>query len=363
MRHYSGAVGIYSHISDILRLFCRFDSVRRNAIAVMSGNLSTPGENLKPLTLPEELRQWWSVHPSKVLFLSLLILWCLLFHFLGNSTYTYVDTRSLFLWLKYIVTISPDDDYCVLIPIVVVGLLIWKRDELRQIPKMIWWPGFAIVALGLVIHIAGFMVQQARVSMVGFIVGLYGLTGLVWGKAWLRATFFPMFLLGFCIPLGTLAEVITLPLRKLVTFISVGIGHGLLGIDVQQNGSQILDLQGRPLYDVAPACSGIRSLISLLALTTIYGFMTLNSIWKRMIIILTAFPLAVVGNVMRISSVIVVGELFGQKAGMLIEQKLGFLTFAVAIAGMLFMGRLLRNKNVEDGPTEASAQRWKESVA
>ncbi len=352
-----------NRVLEILRLFRRFDSVRRNASALMSEDLSPKGVSPKPSAMLDELRRWWLAHPSKGLFLSLFILWCLLFHFLGNSTYTYVDTRSLFLWLKYIVTISPDDDYCMFIPLVVLALLIWKRDELMKVPKRIWWPGFALVALGLVIHIAGFLVQQARVSMVGFIVGLYGLTGLIWGKAWLRATFFPMFLLGFCIPLGTLAEVITLPLRKLVTFISVGIGHDLLGIEVQPNGSQILDLQGHPLYDVAPACSGIRSLISLLALTTIYGFMTLNSIWKRILIILTAFPLAVIGNVMRISSVIVIGELFGAKAGVLIEQKLGFLTFAVAIAGMLFIGRLLRVKQVKNAPAEAPAHRWKERVA
>ena len=313
------------------------------------------------LTVLDELRAFWRSQPAKTLFVSLLVPWCLLFHFLGNSTYTYVDTHSLFGWMKYVFTTSPDDDYCMYIPLVVLALLCWKRDELKRVSKAFWWPALGLIALGLFIHIIGFMIQQARVSIVGFLLGLYGLTGLVWGKSWLRATFFPMFLLGFCIPLGTVAEVITLPLRKAVTFISVGIGHGLLGIDVQQNGSQILDGYGRPLYDVAPACSGIRSLISLLALSTIYAFMTFQSAWKRLVIILMAFPLAVLGNVTRISIVILVGELFGQKAGTLIEQKLGFLTFIIAVGGIMLMGRVVRDRVAASAPPVPDG--LKESVA
>jgi exosortase len=190
------------------------------------------------------------------------------------------------------------------------------------------------------LHIAGYVGQQARVSIVAFFVGLYGLTGLVWGRRWLAATFFPYFLFAFCVPLGTLAESITFPLRMLVTHISVGIGDAF-GIELIRKGTQIICSDGFNL-DVAPACSGIRSLTALAALTTIYGFLTFESGWKRALMVLIAVPLAVVGNIARVSGVLVVKEAFGQEAGMKFHDGAGFVTFAIAIASVMALGHWLR---------------------
>ncbi len=282
--------------------------------------------------------------PDKGLFAILFLAWVGLFQFLGNSTLGYVETRSLFGWLKYCYDMSVDDEHGYLIPFVVLALFWWKKKELLEVPKYVWWPALGIVALALFLHIGGYIVQQTRISAVAFAVGLYGLMGAVWGFRWLQATFFPMILLAFCVPLGTLADFITFPLRILVTTISVGIGHEILGVDIFRNGSQILSGAGKPLYDVAPACSGIRSLVTMLAMTTIYGFTSFQKPWKRLLILVMAAPVAVAGNVARITTVIIVGEAFGQDAGLMVEQKLGFVTFAVAIGLVLALGYLIREK-------------------
>jgi exosortase len=143
-------------------------------------------------------------------------------------------------------------------------------------------------------------------------------------------------------PLGNSAEFITVPLRMLVTTLSVAIGNYGLGIDVIRQGSLIFDGNHTFQYDVAPACSGIRSLVTLLALTTIYGFLSFRKNWKRWLMVFLAFPLAVAGNTLRITIVIMVGGAFGQQAGARIEQKLGFLTFALAFAVVLLVGHWLR---------------------
>jgi exosortase len=155
-----------------------------------------------------------------------------------------------------------------------------------------------------------------------------------------------MILFVFCVPMGTMSDAITVPLRMLVTKLSVGFSSGVLGIPVSQDGSRILGLNFFQ-YDVAPACSGIRSLIALLAMTTIYGFMTFRPAWKRLLMVLVAAPLAVLGNVVRITGVIVTGDAFGQNAGALVEQKLGFVTFAVAIACVLVLGHFLRDDEAQ----------------
>lgn len=298
--------------------------------------------------LRRDLADFWREQPDKGLFAALLVPWVALFYFFGNSTFGYVDTPSLFGWMHYVFTTSPDDSYCLYIPFVVVALLVWKREALREVQKSVWMPALGIVLVAVLLHVLGYMVQQTRVSIIAFFLGLYGLTGLVWGRSWLRASFFPMFLFVFCVPIGTMADAITLPLRLLVTKISVGIGHDVLAIDVFRNGSQIFDGRGTPLYDVAPACSGINSLISLLALTTIYGFITFKAGWKRVLVAATAVPLAVAGNVIRITTVIIIGEAFGHQAGKAVEQKLGFVTFAVAIVAVMALGHWLRDREPEN---------------
>jgi exosortase len=283
--------------------------------------------------------------PDKPLFFILLVAWLALFHFFGNSTFGYKDTSSLFSWLNYAYSMSADDEHGRLIPIVILGLLIWKRNVLTEIPKSSWWPALFLLAVGLLLHIAGFVFQQARVSIVAFFVGLYGLTGLVWGRRWLAASFFPYFLFAFCVPLGTLAESITFPLRMLVTHISVGVGH-TLGIELIRKGTQIMCSDGFNL-EVAPACSGIRSLTALTALTTIYGFLTFETRWKRTLMVLIAVPLAVVGNIARVSGVLIVKEAFGQEAGMKFHDGAGFVTFAVAIVCVMALGHWLRDDRLQ----------------
>ncbi|MHB8522534.1 MAG: exosortase/archaeosortase family protein [Limisphaerales bacterium] len=280
--------------------------------------------------------------PHKRLFGALFLGWVLFFHFLGNSTFGYIDTPSLFAWMDYSYSQLSDDQHGRYIPLVVAALCWWKRQELSAVHKQHWWPAFGLVMAAVVLHLLGFMVQQTRLSIVAFFVGLYGLTGLVWGKAWLRASFFPFILFAFCLPLGTLAETITFPLRLLVTNLSVGIARVVLGIDVVKVGTQIFDAQRAFNFDVAPACSGIRSLTALLALTTIYGFVTFKAAWKRGLMMVIAVPLAVVGNVARITGVIIAADAFGQQAGTRFHDGAGFVTFAVALACVLLLGYWLR---------------------
>ncbi|HEY5044214.1 MAG TPA: exosortase/archaeosortase family protein [Verrucomicrobiae bacterium] len=292
----------------------------------------------------------WRVLPNKFFFFSVAAVWVAMFIFLGNSTFGYLDSNSIFYWAFDIYT-SPDSDaqYGLFIPFVVLVLLWWKRKELVASPLGLWWPGVLIVAAGLLAHLVGYVVQQPRLSFIGFFIGLYGLTGLAWGKNWLKASFFPYFLLAFCIPaFGT--DAFTLRLRLLVTWIVAAIAHLGLSPDLIRDGTQLFDAQHTFGYEVAAACSGIRSLVALLALTTIYGFVVFKSPWKRAVMILSAVPLAVLGNVVRLCFTIGVAELFGQGAGNAVEHKFGFITFAVAIGCVYFLSRWMEKNELQPAP-------------
>lgn len=291
----------------------------------------------------------WQQLPRKALFGILLVAWLALFHFMGNPTLGYTQNSSLFIWLKGCYDAFEDDRHGFLMPIVVFFLLWMKRKELMEgIDRKPWWPGLFYLAFAAMFHFAAFRVQQGRFSVLAAIFGLHALFGIVWGPRLIVRTIFPLMLLVFCVPLTTAAEKITFPLRMLVTQVSVGIGHDLFGIEVFRDGSRILNGKGQPMYDVAPACSGMRSLIAMAALSVIYAFLNFRAPWKRLLVIGAAMPMAVLGNIARITTVIIVGEALGQDAGVFIEQKLGFLTFAVAIGGMWGVGWLLRDRPAKD---------------
>lgn len=258
----------------------------------------------------------------------------------------------MFDWMFAVYAGYEDDSHCPWVPLVVLVLLVWKREVLLNTATRPWWPGIALVVLALILHLAGFAVQQTRLSILAFVIGLYGLTGLIWGPTWLRNTFFPMFLLVFLIPISAVSESITLPLRIVATRLAVGFSHTILGIEVYQSGAQILGPDNLPLYEVAPACSGIRSLTVLALLMLVYGWINFRSWWRRGVVIACAAPVAVLGNVLRLITVIVAGEAFSTDAALAVEQNLGFLTFGLGLICMLALGRWLRETESGAEPTD-----------
>jgi len=284
-----------------------------------------------------------------------------LFHFLGNSTLGYVDTHSLYAWMNWTYSTSKDDELGYIIPLIVLGLCYWKRDELLAAPKRTWWPALALVAFALSIHLIGYVIQQARVSIVGFYFGIYALTGLVWGPSWLKASFFPCLLFAFGVPVGTMAETVTVPLSHIASDITGWICGTLLGIDIIQEGVQISDSQRRYTYAIAAACSGLRSLIVTLAFFTIYGFVSFTKKWKTALIILSAFPLAVAGNVLRLTLIILAAEMFetakpgdGQAAGNFVHDNgiLSLLPYIPAFIGVFILGRIINEDDQSEPKPE-----------
>ena len=296
-----------------------------------------------------EFQQAWRQLPNKGVFAVLFGAWLILFQFMGNSTLGYVHSPSLFRWT--LDAYHPSGDYAasedahgLIVPFVVLILFWIKRKELLSLPLRLWSPALALLSGALLLHIGGYMIQQPRVSIVALLVGIYALMGLAWGPAWMRGSLFPFVLLIFCVPIGAYGQVITTPLRHLVASIVTGIAHLGLSPDLVREGTMLMNANRTFSYDIAPACSGIRSLVSLLALTAIFGFVSFPSGWKRWLIVLAAIPLAVIGNVVRITFAVMIAELLGQKAGIAVEQNAGLVTFAIAILAIVLLEKWLRQR-------------------
>ncbi len=301
----------------------------------------------------------WRRLPSKGFFFFLLLAWLALFQFLGNSTFGYFDTGSLLKWMYVLGSATSaegetDDKQMMLAPLIVLGLFWWKRKELLSQPMEIWWQGLFLVALGLLIHVVGYRVQQPRISIIALFTGIYGLMGMAWGPKFLRASFFPYFLFIFCVPFGTLSEFVTVPLRHVAVAVVDYIANHLIGIHVIRQGNQLMDANGRYQYEVAAACGGIRSLMMTILLALVFGFVVFKELWKRIFLLALAFPLALAGNVLRLLIVIIVSNFWGQTVGKSVHDSLFFslLPYIPAVLILLWLGSLLEKK---EPPVEVPA--------
>jgi exosortase len=297
--------------------------------------------------------------PNAGLLLCWLVAWAVLFHFWGNSTLGYVNSPSLFRWWLWTMRgIDDQKELAYVMPAIVLGLIWWRWEEIARLPKRIWWPALALFFLALLLHLAGYRIQQARVSVVAFFAGIYALTGLVWGRGWLRATLIPFALLAFCVPLGSGVEPlkVTLPLRLLATEITAVFCHGL-GVNVIHRGNLLFDAAGDYQYEVAAACSGIKSLTTVVAFSIICGYVCLKSPWRRIFVVGSAIPMAVAANVCRLTMIVLASETFGQKAGTYVHNSewVSLLPYIPAFCGIGLVTYWLRENRKRPEPSAAPA--------
>ncbi len=309
-------------------------------------------ENLKdepaPGFWPDAVAGWQRL-PNKLFFFTLLAAWLALFHFLGNSILGYVHSSSLFAWLDNSYhggTQVSDDGHGPLIPFLVIGLFWWKRKTLLALPLQLWWPGIFFLAAAAGLHVFGFVLQQPRFSVVAMFLGIFGLMGLAWGKAWLKESFFPFWLFIFCVPLSALLTSVTFPLRLLVTWLVTVIAN-LMTVGVVRQGTILFGPGGSYQYEVAAACSGMRSLVAIFLLATVYGFVMFRSPGKRLLMMSLALPLSVLGNLARMLCIVFAAEIGGQPAGNYVHESSVFslIPYVPAIAGLMLAGRWLEKRN------------------
>lgn len=293
--------------------------------------------------------------------LAVFVLWCLFFHVVGNSSFGYVRSPSLFGWLNgwyHLATVGESgDELCPLVPVLALGLMWSRRQTLLEVPKRVWPPGLLLVGAAVAIHVAAFLVQQVRISGFAFLLGGAGLMATIWGPAWLRAIAFPWFLLIFAIPLDAYTSAATFPLRLFSTALSAGFCKSVLGLKLIRQGTAVFHdaSPGSPgfAFDVVAACSGIRSASVILLISLVHAFLYVRNRVAQILVVLAAIPLAVLGNVVRLILVFVVGSALGEGAAKTIETRFGFVTYGCAVVGVILLGRFLQRR-LSPRPTPAA---------
>ena len=174
-----------------------------------------------------------------------------------------------------------------------------KRDRLAHAEKRPEWTGLLVIAGSLLVWMAGTLGSElflTRVSLIGVVAGTIW---FVWGRTHARILAFPVLFLLLMIPLPAIVfNQIAFPLQLLAS----QLGEATIaaaGVPVLREGN-VLHLPARTL-EVAEACSGIRSLVSLIFLAIVLGYFTDLRGRGRVVLALSAIPIAIVANAVRVA--------------------------------------------------------------
>jgi exosortase/archaeosortase family protein len=119
-----------------------------------------------------------------------------------------------------------------------------------------------------------------------------------------------------------------------------------------------MDPAGKFQYEVAAACSGMRSLIATIAIGVIYAMVSFRSWWRRILLMASTVPLAVLGNVVRMLTIVIAADLGGQEWGNAVHDGgpggiWSLLPYVPAFGGLMFLGSLLREPDPPETGTRS----------
>jgi exosortase len=192
-----------------------------------------------------------------------------------------------------------------------------------------------LLALGsLAMLVAGILGAEfflSRLSMLGLLAGA---VLFLFGWEPLRIVAFPLAFLVLMIPIPAIIfNQIAFPLQLFASRFGVTVMQ-LFNVPVLREGNVII--MANTTLEVAEACSGIRSLISLLTLGIVYGYFSDSRAWVRVVIAASTVPIAIVANGLRVAGTGVLAHYLGPEAALgFFHTFSGWLVFLAAF-GILF---------------------------
>jgi exosortase len=230
-----------------------------------------------------------------------------------------------------------------LVPPIALFLVWQQRDRLTRMTPRPAAAGLVLLAAGLGLFVLGTLGAELFLTRVSLLFVLAGTVAFVCGWAHLRIVAFPIAILLFMIPLPAIVfDRIAVSLQLVASMLGAGLLHAS-GYGVVRHGN-VLMLPTIAL-EVTDACSGIRSLVSLLLVTVLAGWLGERSIWRRMLVALLAIPLAIVLNGVRIAATGVAATWFGPAAAAgLPHEVAGWLVFVAAAGAVWGLQRVLRSE-------------------
>ena len=193
---------------------------------------------------------------------------------------------------------NPDFSHGFFVPMFSAFILWQERERFASLAPRPSWSGLAVLAFAMCVLVIGQMGAELFLSRFSLLLALAGLIVLYLGWAFFRAALFPWAFLLLMIPIpAVIFNQITFPLQMLASRFAAAV-LPIFSVPILRDGN-IINLPSMAL-EVAEACSGIRSLMSLITVAVIYGYLMEKRIWVRCLLVAASVPIAVVANSVRI---------------------------------------------------------------
>lgn len=223
---------------------------------------------------------------------------------------------------------------------VIAGFVAWqRRGILAATPRKPNGWGLALVAFAALEALAATLGAELFTARMAFIIALFGVILYLGGTQWVKQLLFPLLLMLFMIPIPA---IIYAQLTLKLQMIAAQLGEALItlmGIPVLRSGNT-LQLPSQTL-DVAEACSGIRSLLSLGFLSLVYAYFTDKRIWMRWVLLAATVPIAICANGIRVAVTGWMSEINVNLARGAYHEMEGYIVFVVALVALVVVHRLI----------------------
>jgi exosortase D (VPLPA-CTERM-specific) len=236
--------------------------------------------------------------------------------------------------------VRPEYSHGVLIPLI-SAFLIWReRAWLARAEFTGSWSALALIAGGTILLLAGELATIPAVVQYGFLFVLYGVIFSLTGPAVFRRLWMPLLILLFMIPLpSAMGGTLSLQMQLISSWIGVALIR-LWGISVFLEGN-VIDL-GVYQLQVAEACDGLRYMFPLMTLAFILAYFMKAPIWKRVLLFLSAIPISILMNSLRIGLIGITVEYWGQEmAEGLLHDFEGWVVFMISTVVLVAVAALL----------------------
>ena len=227
------------------------------------------------------------------------------------------------------------------VPLAMAFLVFRSWKKIISAPRSSEWWGLVILILGIFFYIVAYRTIQARVAAGSIPFVLFGLVTFLWGRHVSKHFIFPLVLIYFAIPLPGLIQA-TNGLQVIATQIAYHVSS-LCGADIIAAGTNIQSVTGRwDALAIAEGCSGVRSLIALTFIATVYGYLTQDRLWKKVVLMGVSIPLAIIANSIRVTTIVLIAEYWNAEfAAKTYHNFSGFIFFPLGLAGLLLCGFLI----------------------
>ncbi|MEW6074729.1 MAG: exosortase/archaeosortase family protein [Candidatus Omnitrophota bacterium] len=227
-----------------------------------------------------------------------------------------------------------------LVPLISAYIVWAKRKEFKNLDVCASNSGWLFFLIGILIHSLSTLFRISSISGFALLSIIPGIILLTLGKQYLKKLLFPVFFLSFMIPLPQVAIVnISFRLKLLAAQISTFVINNL-GVRAVREGSIIRTAHAQLM--VEDPCSGIRSLIALIALGALMAYFSNLSKIKKTILFISSIPIAIATNIIRIVALSLASEIYGEKSATgLFHDTMGILVFVFAFLGLLLVNKLL----------------------